>query len=149
MDICGVRYFLAVCETGSFTEAARRCGVSQPSVTTAVRRLERVVGGDLLVRRRPVRLTPLGAALRPAFEVMRQASNTIAAVTAEAAQPARSKRRPAAEPAGAARLAAAPTGCTCGAAGASTLCRFPGTCRYQIVAESLRRPRRASPRRPM
>jgi DNA-binding transcriptional LysR family regulator len=65
-----VRYFLAVCQHGSFTAAAKACGVTQPSVTTGVRRLERAVGGRLFERRHPVRLTPFAMALRPLLERM-------------------------------------------------------------------------------
>ena len=79
MDIVRVRYFLAVCEHGSFTAAANVCGVSQPSVTTGVRRLERAVGGQLFERRHPVRLTALGAELRPLIEALQLAADGIAA----------------------------------------------------------------------
>ena len=137
MDICGVRYVLAVCETGSFTEAARLCGVSQPSVTTAVKRVERAVGGPLFLRRRPVRLTPLGEALRPAFEAMRQASDTIAALTAEVKSGRPMHRR--STGAGGDRA--------CLDAGTAPLCRFPGACKHQIVADSLQRSPRLPSRR--
>ena len=80
MDICRVRYFLAVCEHGIFTAAAKVCGVSQPSVTTGVRRLERAVGGTLFVRRHPVQVTPLGAELRPGFEEMQCLADRVVAV---------------------------------------------------------------------
>ncbi len=79
MDIVRVRYFLAVCEHGSFTTAAKVCGVSQPSVTTGVRRLERAIGGKLLERRHPVRLTPLGTELRPILESLQSAADRVAA----------------------------------------------------------------------
>jgi DNA-binding transcriptional LysR family regulator len=42
-----VRYFLALCEELNFTRAARRCGVSQPSLTTAISALERDLDGAL------------------------------------------------------------------------------------------------------
>ncbi len=64
-DKCGVRYFLAVCEHGSFTAAAKACRVSQPSVTTGIHRLERAVGDRLFERRHPIRLTLLGSKLLP------------------------------------------------------------------------------------
>ena len=65
-----VQYFLAVCEARSFTRAARRCGVAQPTVTKAIRELEGQIGGPLFVRRRhrggrsP---TSLGLAIKPYF----------------------------------------------------------------------------------
>lgn len=46
-----VRYFLALCEEKQFTRAAARCGVAQPSLTTAIRKLERELGGVLFDRR--------------------------------------------------------------------------------------------------
>ncbi len=85
MDIVRVRYFLAVCEHGSFTAAAKACGVSQPSVTTGVRRLESAIGVELFERRHPVRLTPVGQPLRPLFEALQTAADAVAAACAEAA----------------------------------------------------------------
>ncbi len=74
-----IRYFLAVCEHGSFSVAAEACNVSQPSVSTGVRRLEKAVGGKLFERRHPVRLTPLGAQLRPMLEEMQALTARVAA----------------------------------------------------------------------
>jgi LysR family transcriptional regulator, hydrogen peroxide-inducible genes activator len=47
MQMHQVHYFLALCEELNFTRAARRCGVSQPSLTTAMSSLERELGGAL------------------------------------------------------------------------------------------------------
>lgn len=59
-----VRAFVAVAREGSFGAAATRLGVSQPTVSTAVRRLEATVGRPLLVRDRDgVRPTELGRRL--------------------------------------------------------------------------------------
>jgi DNA-binding transcriptional LysR family regulator len=49
-----VRYFLALCEELNFTRAARRCGISQPSLTTAIRALERELAGALFHRDPPI-----------------------------------------------------------------------------------------------
>jgi LysR family transcriptional regulator, hydrogen peroxide-inducible genes activator len=65
MQLHEVRYFLAVCQDRSFTRAARRCGVSQPSLTMAVRRLEQDLGGALFERKPAVALTVLGHAVHP------------------------------------------------------------------------------------
>jgi molybdenum-dependent DNA-binding transcriptional regulator ModE len=158
LDICGVRYFLAVCETGSFTQAARVCGVSQPSVTSGVKRLERAVGADLLLRRRPIELTPLGAELRPSFEAMRAASDTVAAVIAEmrSRRNARGADRvrldgavwgPVARSAAATRVLPGPVaGGTCEEDGLPPRCRFPGQCQHQIAAGSILGTRRTSQR---
>ena len=60
MQMHQVGYFLALCEELSFTRAARRCGVSQPSLTTAIGALERELGGALFHRRPAIALTGLG-----------------------------------------------------------------------------------------
>ena len=50
MDFNQVRYFLALAETSSFTRAAEQCGVSQPALSQAIKRLERELGGPLVTR---------------------------------------------------------------------------------------------------
>lgn len=59
-----LRHLQAVCqiaEAGSLGRAARRLGVSQPSLSAQLRRIERVTGGDLFVRsRNGTEPTPLG-----------------------------------------------------------------------------------------
>jgi len=59
-------YWLAVVEEKSFTRAAARMHVSQPSLSQQVRALEEELGGDLLERLpRSVRLTPAGKVFLP------------------------------------------------------------------------------------
>jgi DNA-binding transcriptional LysR family regulator len=59
-------YWLAVVEEGSFTRAALRMHVAQPSLSQQVRALETEVGGELLERLpRSVRLTAAGKAFLP------------------------------------------------------------------------------------
>jgi DNA-binding transcriptional LysR family regulator len=59
-------YWLAVVEEGSFTRAALRMHVSQPSLSQQIRALEKEVGGALLERLpRSVRLTAAGKAFLP------------------------------------------------------------------------------------
>jgi DNA-binding transcriptional LysR family regulator len=59
-------YWLAVVEEGSFTRAAARMHISQPSLSQQIRALEDELGGDLLERLpRSVRLTPTGKAFLP------------------------------------------------------------------------------------
>ncbi len=94
MDISRVRYFLAVGEHGSFTAAARACGVTQPSVTMGVRRLERAIGGALLERRRPAALTPLGANARPLLQELISIVDRIALLEPEARSHRSEKRAP-------------------------------------------------------
>lgn len=66
MHMHQVRYFLALSEEQSFTQAARRCGVAQPSLTRAIKLLEEELGGPLFYRARlGARLTDLGILVRP------------------------------------------------------------------------------------
>lgn len=66
MDTAQLAAFVAVVDVGSFTRAAARLNVSQPTVTTRIRALEQGVGTPLLERLpRGVKLTPAGADLLP------------------------------------------------------------------------------------
>jgi len=65
MEMHQIRYFLALCEELSFTRAAKRCGVSQPSLTNGIKALEEELGGDLFTRRPNIAVTRLGSAVRP------------------------------------------------------------------------------------
>ncbi len=66
MEIHQLRYFLAVAESGSFTAAARRCNVTQPSLSQQVRRLERQLSHRLFDRLpRGAVLTDAGRSLLP------------------------------------------------------------------------------------
>ncbi len=61
-----LRTLVFVAEEGTVTAAARRAHVTQPALTSALKRLESLVGATLVVRSRPrVALTAAGAALLP------------------------------------------------------------------------------------
>lgn len=61
-------YFLTLCDERSFTRAARRCGVAQPSLTSAIKELETECGGRLFDRNKSsVDLTKLGMLVKPDF----------------------------------------------------------------------------------
>ncbi|GGE90427.1 hydrogen peroxide-inducible genes activator [Sphingomonas prati] len=53
-------YLAALAETASFTRAAERLGISQPSLSQQIRSLELVIGAPLVERSGPAILTPLG-----------------------------------------------------------------------------------------
>jgi DNA-binding transcriptional LysR family regulator len=66
VNVTQLRAFVSVVEFGSFSEAARRSGVSQPAVTMQIKALETDVGATLLDRRyHRVELTQAGEALLP------------------------------------------------------------------------------------
>lgn len=61
MDLYQIRYFLAIAETSSFTKAAERLFVSQPSLSAGIKKLEKEMGVILFERGgRKVLLTPAG-----------------------------------------------------------------------------------------
>jgi DNA-binding transcriptional LysR family regulator len=64
LELRHLRYFVAVADTGSFTYAAERLFIAQPTVSQQIRRLEQIVGTRLLHRRHDgVQLTTAGAML--------------------------------------------------------------------------------------
>jgi DNA-binding transcriptional LysR family regulator len=64
VELRHLRYFVAVAEAGSFTDAAERMFIAQPTLSQQMRRLEDIIGTRLLHRRREgVRLTTAGAVL--------------------------------------------------------------------------------------
>jgi DNA-binding transcriptional LysR family regulator len=64
-----LRYAAAVNRLGSFSAAARACGVSQPTVSSAIASLEEALGARLFERTtRKVALTPAGGRLLPMVE---------------------------------------------------------------------------------
>ncbi|MCG7624561.1 LysR family transcriptional regulator [Epibacterium sp. Ofav1-8] len=63
-EITPLRYFLSAYETGSISRAAQVNNVSQPSVSAAIQRLERDLGGALFLRsRQGLQVTALGTQL--------------------------------------------------------------------------------------
>jgi len=66
MELHQLRYFCAIVETGSFSRAAQRTNVSQPSLSQQILKLEDELGTRLFDRLgRSVRLTEMGQVLLP------------------------------------------------------------------------------------
>jgi DNA-binding transcriptional LysR family regulator len=64
VELRHLRYFIAVADAGTFTHAAERMYIAQPTLSQQIRRLEEMVGTPLLRRRREgVRLTEAGLVL--------------------------------------------------------------------------------------
>ncbi|HME65437.1 MAG TPA: LysR family transcriptional regulator, partial [Streptosporangiaceae bacterium] len=64
IELRHLRYFVALADAGSFTRAAERVFIAQPTLSQQIRRLEEIVGAPLLQRRRDgVHLTKAGVVL--------------------------------------------------------------------------------------
>lgn len=66
MDVTQLKYFVAVAQTLNFSEAARRCGISQPAISHSISELERQLNTTLFLRsRKGVAITDTGKELLP------------------------------------------------------------------------------------
>ncbi len=75
MDLNLVSTFLVVAEYQSYTQAARHLGLTQPAVSSAIKRLEEYIGKSLFVKKgRGIELTP------HAFQLMGQFRHGIASI---------------------------------------------------------------------
>src|SRR5215813_4060081 len=84
IELRHLRYFAAVADAGSFTHAAQRMFIAQPTLSQQIRRLEEIVGTPLLQRRREgLRLTPAGTGLPDAFAVEAASALRSAAAAAD------------------------------------------------------------------
>jgi DNA-binding transcriptional LysR family regulator len=64
LELRHLRYFVALADAGTFTRAAEKIFIAQPTLSQQIKRLEEIVGTPLLQRRREgLRLTPAGRAL--------------------------------------------------------------------------------------
>jgi DNA-binding transcriptional LysR family regulator len=64
IELRHLRYFVALADAGSFTHAAEQMYIAQPTLSQQIRRLEEIVGAQLLQRRREgLQLTRAGAVL--------------------------------------------------------------------------------------
>ncbi|MEG1453254.1 LysR family transcriptional regulator [Brevundimonas sp.] len=68
-----IRQFLAVVDSGSFTQAAARVRITQPTLSVGIAELEKEVGSRLFIRdRKHVRITEAGARLLPIARQLEQ-----------------------------------------------------------------------------
>jgi len=68
-----IRQFLAVVDSGSFTQAAARVRITQPTLSVGIAELEKEVGARLFIRdRKHVRITEAGARLLPIARQLEQ-----------------------------------------------------------------------------
>jgi DNA-binding transcriptional LysR family regulator len=86
LELRHLRYFVAVAEAGTFTRAAERLFIAQPTLSQQIARLEQIVGTPLLDRRRDgVRLTAAGAVLLDAARDVLAAAGRAVSETRQAA----------------------------------------------------------------
>src|SRR5581483_7683454 len=85
LDIRHLRYFLAVAEAGSFSRAADRLGISQPSVSQQMRDLEAELRVSLFQRRgKRILLTPSGQVFQEhARAILRQLEHFLEELASE------------------------------------------------------------------
>lgn len=78
MDIKNLRYFVSVYESGSISVAAKKCHISQPSLSTAISNLEEQLATRLFVRsKRGVQPTEDGERLHKAARRLLSDANAI------------------------------------------------------------------------
>ncbi|MFJ3710499.1 LysR substrate-binding domain-containing protein [Streptomyces sp. NPDC090053] len=92
LEVRHLRALCAIADSGSLHKAARELGMSQPSLTTQLRRIENSLGGQLFSRERTgCRPTPLGRTVlsraRPLIEEMRSLVTDAKSAAARAAGP--------------------------------------------------------------
>src|SRR5690349_24548880 len=86
VELRHLRYFAAVADAGTFTRAAQRLFIAQPTLSQQVRRLEQIIGTPLLHRRREgVRLTAAGTVLLEAARDVLSAADHAVSQTRQAA----------------------------------------------------------------
>ena len=84
MEMNQARYFLAICDGLSFTRAAEQCGVSQPALTLAIKKLEEELGGPVFHREgKRILLTELGQRIRPHLTQMLDQADAARQVASE------------------------------------------------------------------
>ena len=88
LEIRHLRYFLAVAEAGSFSRAADRLGISQPSVSQQMRDLEAGLRVPLFQRRgKRILLTPSGSIFQEhARSILRQIETFLGELNTEPGQ---------------------------------------------------------------
>jgi DNA-binding transcriptional LysR family regulator len=94
LELRHLRYFVAVADAGTFTHAAERLFIAQPTLSQQIQRLEQIVGTPLLHRRRDgVQVTAPGTVLLEAARDVLSAVDHAASQTRQAAGLGRARVR--------------------------------------------------------
>lgn len=87
METHEIRYFLAMVRELNFTRAAASCGITQPALTRAIKKLELELGGALFLRwPGRIELTRLAREIRPQLEAIEQGMSVVRVTAASIAQ---------------------------------------------------------------
>ena len=79
-----VRQFLAVVDAGSFTQAAARVRITQPTLSVGIAEMEKLMGAKLFIRdRKHVRMTEAGAKFLPIARQLEQGFRAAESLTLE------------------------------------------------------------------
>jgi len=87
MNLRDLQYLVAVADVRHFGRAADACGVSQPTLSTQLAKLERELGTNLLERGRKVMLTPAGEQVVQRARVILDEADGILQVARQAGEP--------------------------------------------------------------
>jgi LysR family hydrogen peroxide-inducible transcriptional activator len=87
MNLRDLQYLVAVADMRHFGRAATACGVSQPTLSTQLAKLERELGADLLERGRKVMLTAAGEQVVQRARVILDEADGILQVARQAEEP--------------------------------------------------------------
>ncbi|HEX5510431.1 MAG TPA: LysR substrate-binding domain-containing protein [Actinomycetales bacterium] len=87
MNLRDLQYLVAVADKRHFGRAADACGVSQPTLSTQLAKLERELGADLLERGRKVMLTAAGEQVVRRARVILDEADGILQVARQAGEP--------------------------------------------------------------
>ncbi len=89
MNLSQLRFVAAVAQTGSFSRAAERCTVTQPTLSNGIAQLEDELGGRVFERTtRRVSLTPFGRHLLPLIRAVVEARDELEKAAAAYLNPA-------------------------------------------------------------
>ena len=82
MDINQLKHFIALAQTLNFSEAARRCNITQPSMSHSIGEMEKQLGSTLFLRsKKNVSITDAGRVLLPsALQIVELAEQTAARI---------------------------------------------------------------------
>ena len=88
MTLQDLRYLVALAEHGHFGRAAAACNISQPTLSTQIRKLERFLGASLFERAsRTLRTTPVGAEIVGRARQVIAEADAIVALATRAGEP--------------------------------------------------------------